>query len=200
MSADEIEHGLVRREAQLGAWNAPDDGIDETEREVEGRSVVEGGKARGKKASHCVYPSDGSDLVTLVLPEEEHCGQPSAFGRGERLLAVPRGAIHPESIALAAQDDTVVAEDHGVTLGLPQPRDRRFSSARLADEQVPRGALDYAASVDLDAASLTEEADDEQLVERVLQGIDRGGVRKERPMQADLPAREVVIEERGLVG
>ena len=159
-----------------------------------------GGKLAAKRRATPSTPSDGSDLVTPVMPEEEHRGQTSAFGRSEGLLAVPRCAIHPESIGLAAQDHAVVAEDHGVTLSLPQPRHRRFSSARLADEQVPRRAIDYAASVDLDAASLTEEADDEQLVERVFQGIDRGGVRKERPMQADVPAREVVIEERGLVG
>ena len=80
MSADEIEHGSVGRESQLDAGDALDDRIDETESEVEGGSVVEGWKARRKETSDAVDPSDGSDLVALVLPEEEHRGQTSAFG------------------------------------------------------------------------------------------------------------------------
>jgi len=85
----------------------------------------------------------------------------------------------------------------------PQPGECRFSGTRLAREHIstPRG-IDNGRSMDLDASPLRQQVDHQQLVERVLQGID--GVApllvEIGPIHPHVAGREGRIESSGLVG
>src|SRR5580700_9832797 len=97
-------------------------------------------------------------------------------------FTVPRGSVHEDLGRIVTthvfaglvftNDDAVIAENFYIMERGPEPRRRALACPGVADKQVA-GALgpNDADAVELDRALLREAVHDQELVERVLQGV-----------------------------
>ena len=97
--------------------------------------------------------------------QEEDAAQWDRPLRDERLISVPRRAVHQHASAARSQDDAVVAEDGRAGLAAPQSRQRALACARKAEEQQPVIAVGDAAAMQFHAVPPREQIREDQLVE-----------------------------------
>ena len=138
-----------------------------------------------KQAGHGLGAGESADHAFRPLTQDEDAAQRHGPLRDERLISVPRRAVHEHASATRSQDDAVVAEHCRAGLAAPQSRQRALACARKSEEQQPVIAVGDAAAVQLDAVPPREQVREDQLVEGIFQRIDVRRRRKERPVEDD---------------
>ena len=109
---------------------------------------------------------------------------------------MPRRSVDAKPFVRFANDDPIVAQNPRRIVLEPEPRRRRFSCARLSDEEIAAAVDEDAASMQLDADSVAEDRCDEELVEWIRERI---AVSRDVICEHDFAARECVVEARDFV-
>ena len=144
--------------------------IEKRKRKLESPWIKEGRKAASKKASddRCVWKRH--EPVDCVFCEKENGAQRCAIRRRKFSLTMPRGPEYPGLSVLHADRYAVVAENGAAGHFCQEPPDGALACAGLADKQVAiASAVDDAACVKVCASPERKEADEEELIQRVVE-------------------------------
>src|SRR5271170_1266361 len=134
------------------------------------------------------------------LFQEKYGVKRGALWRGNAGVAVPRGAVHPESTLVLAQNDAIIAQHAHAGFGHPQARRGALAGARVAKKQITAAVgVRQAKRMDFHALAQSEAVHHGEFINWIFQR-KHGNIRGKRgAIEQKMAARKRSVKPGGFI-